>query len=137
MLNLSGRNNTSKSCLQQDLIKSATGVVIGNNTTVENSDATWIDTENDGFYAIDGGRTEALGQFQNSLQHAKAGDIVQLRIPQNPHTMVITSITSTGIWVFDSNFDRVQPDNTVRLHFLSFQYLNDNISKATIYRIES
>lgn len=127
-------NLQCKAWLQQDLIKSATGITIGNNTTVENQDATWVDAENDGFYAIEGGRTEAVGQFQNSLQHAKSGDIVQYSSIQTLHTMVISNITSTGIWVFDTNY---VGGNTVGLHFMSFTDLNDKIIKATIYRIES
>lgn len=123
-----------KQWLQLELIKDATGVTIGNNTSVNNEDASWQNKE--GVTALAGGRTENLGEFSNTIYSsgAKAGDIIQYSSNLGPHTMVISNITATGIWVIDTNY---VGDNTVGLHFMSFEYLDSIVNKATIYRIES
>ena len=48
------------------------------------------------------------------------------------HTMIVGSIQADGIWVFDSNWVELE---TPGYHFLSYQSLNEMVTKYTVYRV--
>lgn len=128
-----------KGWLQQEIILKATGVLVGGNTTQNNESATWKDPSNANH--IDN-QVDITADFKNQgldfwelvkQSGATAGDTIQyFTESQYQHTMVISSITENGMWVFDTNF---VGELSVGLHYFSAGKLNDIIEQSSIYRI--
>ncbi|HVW66639.1 MAG TPA: hypothetical protein VHA78_02815 [Candidatus Peribacteraceae bacterium] len=86
--------------------------------------------------------TKSTADVKNYFQNKLSGDVIQmdaiLGAEETPHTAIIDRIDANGVWVYDSNWGlRVSgmDDNTVRLHYFTFDHLAQILNSITIYRI--